>query len=39
MSERRMLKAEGDYENTRMCEDNDGTEQMAPKTHMQQAMK
>lgn len=37
MSERRMLVAKGDYENTRMCEDADGTEGMAPKTHKQQA--
>lgn len=31
-----MLIAKGDYENARMCEDDDGTEQLAPKTHMQQ---
>lgn len=37
MSERRMLIAKGDYENTRMCEDADGTEGTAPETHKQQA--
>lgn len=32
MSESRMLIAKGDYGNTRMCEDADGTEKMAPET-------
>lgn len=35
--ERKMLIAKGDYENTRMCEDANGTEWMAPETYMQQA--